>query len=386
MAVGAFNMALWDALRESEQRFRDYSETASDWLWETGPDHRFTRISGHLNAVGAMPSSLIGMARWDYATDVKSEPEKWRLHRATLDAHRPFRDFMYSTVNRVGSAIYIRTGGKPFLDANGNFLGYRGTGTDTTATIRAEHAEKALSKAQAELARVTRVTTLGELTASIAHEVNQLLTGVVTYGGACLRWLDGEVPRIDQARSAVEQMIGSARHASDVIERIRALSKKGAFKSVRLDINQVIDGVIALIRREIKVHGISLRLDLEASLPPIDGDRIQLQQVIMNLLMNGIQAMSAVTDRHRELRIRSREHESDQILVAVEDSGIGIEPEHAAWLFNAFFTTKPDGMGMGLSICRSIIEAHGGRLWATANVPHGATFQFTLPVNADHAS
>jgi signal transduction histidine kinase len=247
-------------------------------------------------------------------------------------------------------------------------------------------ASEALREAQAELARVTRVTTLGELTASIAHEVNQPLATVVTYGDACLRWLDREVPRIDKARSAVEQMIGSARHASDVIERIRALSKKGAFENVRLDINQVIDDVIALIRREINIHSVSLRFDLAASLPPVDGDRVQLQQVIMNLLMNGIQAMSAVTDRHRELRIRSREHGSDQILVAVEDSGIGIEPEHAARLFNAFFTTKPEGMGMGLSICRSIIEAHGGQLWATANVPHGATFQFTLPLNADAVS
>jgi signal transduction histidine kinase len=247
-------------------------------------------------------------------------------------------------------------------------------------------ASEALREAQAELARVTRVTTLGELTASIAHEVNQPLATVVTFGDACLRWLDREVPRIDKARSAVEQMIGGARHASDVIERIRALSKKGAFESERLDINQVIDDVIALIRGEINVHGISLRLDLGASLPPVDGDRIQLQQVIVNLLMNGIQAMGAVTDRHRELRIRSREYGSDKILVAVEDSGIGIEPEHAAQLFNAFFTTKPDGMGMGLSICRSIIEAHGGQLWTTANVPHGATFQFTLPLNADTVS
>jgi signal transduction histidine kinase len=154
--------------------------------------------------------------------------------------------------------------------------------------------EAALRKAQAELARVTRVTTLGELTASIAHEVNQPLATVVTFGDASLRWLDREVPRIDKARSAVEQMIGSARHASDVIQRIRALSKKGAFESVRLDINQVIDDVIALIRGEINVHGISLRLELGASLPPVDGDRIQLQQVIVNLLMNGIQAMSAV--------------------------------------------------------------------------------------------
>jgi signal transduction histidine kinase len=220
---------------------------------------------------------------------------------------------------------------------------------------------------------------LGELTASIAHEVNQPLTGVVTYGDACLRWLAREVPRIDQARSAVEQMIGSARHASDVIARIRALSKKGAFESVRFDINQAIDDVIELIRREINVHGVSLRLDLGASLPPVDGDRVQLQQVVMNLLMNGIQAMSAVTGRRRELRIRSRKHGSDQILVAVEDSGTGIEPEHVDHVFNAFFTTKPDGIGMGLSICRSIVEQHGGRIWAKRNAGAGSTFQFTLP-------
>src|SRR5216684_2188977 len=152
------------ALRESEQRFRDYAETASDWLWETGPDHRLTRISDHLNAVGIVPSRLTGVARWDIATDVESEPEKWQLHRAMHDAHRPFRDFVY-TVTGTGSAVYVRTSGKPVFDAKGNFLGYRGTGTDITATIRADHAEEALRKAQAELAHVTRVTTLGEMTA-----------------------------------------------------------------------------------------------------------------------------------------------------------------------------------------------------------------------------
>jgi PAS domain S-box-containing protein len=364
-----------EKLRESEQRFRDYAETASDWLWETGPDHRVTLISEHINAVGIAPSRITGVTRWDIATDVESEPEKWRLHREMLDTRQPFRDFVYSTLNEV----YVRVSGKPVFDANANFLGYRGTATDITATIRANHAEEALRKAQMELAHVTRVTMLGEITASISHEVNQPLTGIITYGDACLRWLDRETPRLEQARSAVEQMIGSARHASDVIARIRALSKKGAFESMRLDINQIIDDVIALIRREINVHGVSLRLDLGPSLPPVDGDRVQLQQVVMNLLMNGIQAMTAVRGRRRELRIRSRGHGFDQILVAVEDSGSGIEPEHFGRLFNAFFTTKPDGMGMGLSICWSIIEQHGGRIWATRNSGTGSTFQFTLP-------
>src|SRR5216683_3844235 len=173
------------ALRESEQRFRDYADTASDWLWEAGPDHRTTRISAPVNTIGFSPS---GLTRWDIATDVESEPEKWRQHRAMIDARRPFRNFVY-TVNGNGAPVYVQTSGKPIYDATGNFLGYRGTGTDITAAIRADHAERALREAQAELAHVTRVTTLGELTASISHEVNQPLAAVVNAAAACLRWL-----------------------------------------------------------------------------------------------------------------------------------------------------------------------------------------------------
>jgi C4-dicarboxylate-specific signal transduction histidine kinase len=254
---------------------------------------------------------------------------------------------------------------------------------DITATRKAQ---EALHTAQSELAHVTRLTTLGEMSASIAHEVNQPLASVVTNGDACLRWLGHDVPQLDEARSAVERMISGASHASDVISRIRALSKKGAFERARLDVNEVINDVLVLMRREITDHRVSLRLDLGSSLPPVNGDRVQLQQVIMNLLMNGIQAMRPVTDRRRELLIRSREHGSDQMLVAVEDSGIGIEPENLDRLFNAFFTTKPDGMGIGLSICRSIIEQHDGRIWATRNAGTGSTFQFTLPAFRGTAS
>src|SRR6202047_1390063 len=168
-----------EKLRESEARFRDYAETASDWLWETGPDHRVTRISERVDAVGIAPSLTIGVARWEIASDVESEPEKWRLHRETLDTHQPFRDFVYSTFNESGSPVYVRVSGKPVFGAKGNFLGYRGTGTDITANIRADHAEEALRKAQMELAHVTRIITLGELAASIAHEVNQPLAGVI---------------------------------------------------------------------------------------------------------------------------------------------------------------------------------------------------------------
>jgi len=213
-----------EALRESDQRFRDYAETASDWHWETGPNHLITRVSDLYN-VGITPSSVLGVARWEIATDVESEPEKWRLHREILDAHRPFRNFVYTQafydVNGTLSTVYIQTSGKPFFDADGNFLGYRGTGTDITATIRADRAEQELRKAQAALAHVTRVTTLGELTASIAHEVNQPLAAVVANAEACLRWLDRETPNLDGARRSVEWVIDDGNRESGASVRSR---------------------------------------------------------------------------------------------------------------------------------------------------------------------
>jgi PAS domain S-box-containing protein len=374
-----------EALRESEQRFRDYAETASDWLWETGPDHLVTRVSEHLNAVGIPPSRMSGVARWDIASDVESEPEKWRRHRETLDTHQPFRDFVYSTVSESGSPVYVRTSGKPVFDAKGNFLGYRGTGADITAIIRADHAEEALRKAQMELAHVTRVTTLGELAASIAHEVNQPLAAVIANAEACLRWLDRETPDLAAARRSAEWVIDDGTRASEVIRRVRALANKADIEKVLLDVNSVVRDVIALVQHELSSHGVSLRTELAATLPMIHGDRVQLQQVIINLVMNGIEAMEPVTDRQRELVIRSGQDETHRVLLSVRDCGVGIAAENANLLFNAFFTTKSSGLGMGLSICRSIVEAHGGRLSASGNEGPGATFQFALPVHQEDA-
>jgi PAS domain S-box-containing protein len=374
-----------EALRESKERFRDYAETASDWLWETGPDHRITSISEHVDAVGMGPTLRPGVLRWEIASDVESEPEKWRLHQEMLDTRQPFRDFVYSTLNEKGSLIYVRVSGKPIFDATGNFLGYRGTGADVTATIRADHAEEALRKAQAELERAMRVTTLGQLTASIAHEVNQPLAGIVANADAALRWLDRETPDLERARRSLEWVINDSSRASEVVRRVRALANKSGLEMVPLDVNDVVREVIALMQRELFNHEVSLLTELAPALPAILGDRVQLQQVIINLVMNGIEAMQSVTDRQRELVIRSRRDEKQQVLVSVTDCGVGISAEDADRLFNPFFTTKSSGMGMGLSICRSIMEAHGGRLWGTANVPYGATFQLAVPVNADVA-
>jgi PAS domain S-box-containing protein len=374
-----------EALRESEMRFRDYAETASDWFWETGPDHRITRISDHLNAVGIAPSRVTGLARWDIAADVRTEPEKWQQHRAMHDAHQPFRDFVYSIASERVSPVYVRSSGKPLFDAGGNFLGYRGTGTDITATIRADQAEQALRNAQAELAHVSRVTALGELTASIAHEVNQPLAAVIANAEACLRWLDRETPDLAAARRSVEWVINDGNRASEVIRHVRALANKADIEKVPLDINGIVRDVIMLVQRELTSHQVSLRMELAPLLPMILGDRVQLQQVIINLVMNGIEAMQPVTDRPRELAIRSCHDETRQALVSVTDCGVGIPAENANRLFNAFFTTKSSGLGMGLSICRSIVEAHGGRLSVSSNEGAGVTFQLVLPLHQEDA-
>ena len=218
-----------------------------------------------------------------------------------------------------------------------------------------------------------------------AHEVNQPLAAIVANGDACLRWLNRDVPELDEVRGALEGMINDGNRAADIIRRVRTLAKKTDAQKAALSINEVIDEVIQLLQREMVSHRASARLELASELPLVLVDRIQLQQVIINLVMNGMEAMAPVTDRPRELKILSR-RDADQVLVAVQDSGVGIDPGEVDRLFNAFFTTKPNGMGMGLSICRSIIEAHGGKLWASRNVGTGATFQFTLPAYREPVS
>lgn len=243
-----------------------------------------------------------------------------------------------------------------------------------------KQAEDALRKAQAELAHIARVMTMGELAASIAHEINQPLAAIVANGDACQAWLAGAAPNLDQARETVSLIVSDANRAADIIKRIRALVKKAETETVPLNINDAIREVVALAGAEARRNRVALRTELAEDLPPVVGDRVQLQQVIINLVMNGTEAMSSVADRPRELLVRSRRVESDRVLVAVQDVGIGIKPASLTKIFDTFYSTKPQGMGMGLAIARSIIENHGGRLWVLPNDGPGMTFQFALPV------
>jgi C4-dicarboxylate-specific signal transduction histidine kinase len=243
-----------------------------------------------------------------------------------------------------------------------------------------------LQRAQTELAHVTRVMTLGELTASIAHEVNQPLAAIVTNGNATLRWLAGAKPNLHEARLAVERIIKDSYRASEVITRIRAFVKKRAPRNDLVDLNEVIVEVFALAQNQARHTHVDLKRQLNDDLPLVRGDRVQLQQVILNLIVNGLEAIAKSKDGARELLVSSNADEDENVVVAVSDSGEGLDPAKLESVFEAFFTTKPEGMGMGLAISRTIIEAHGGRLWATANSPRGAVFQFTLPTNAERTS
>ena len=271
--------------------------------------------------------------------------------------------------------------GRPVLKAAGDISEYIGSTVDITERKRGE---EALRNAQADLTRVARLKTMGELAASIAHEINQPLAAMITNGDACLRWLAND--NLDEARQAAKRIIRDGHRSSDIIRSVRTLAGKSEPEMTQLDINDAIREVLVLTRSELHRHNVSLETELSGGLEPVTGDRVQLQQVILNLIMNGIEAMSAVMRQPRVLRVRSQIDGPGDLLIAVEDSGPGLAPETMDRLFDPFFTTKSSGMGMGLSICRSIVDAHGGRLWASPQSPRGAVFQFTVPTAAKSVS
>jgi C4-dicarboxylate-specific signal transduction histidine kinase len=306
-----------------------------------------------------------------------------------LEARQPFRDFVYRATHSDGSVVYNKISGKPVFDANGEFRGYRGTGTDVTALRTAEgearENEQRYRKAELELAHANRLATMGQLTASITHEVNQPITAAVTYALAARRWLGAQPPNFHEVDEALALIVKEGNRAGEVVGRIRALIKKAPARKDAVAINDAILEVIALTRTEASNNGVSVRSQLAEGLPRVEGDRIQLQQVLLNLIINAIEAMGDVNEGERELVISTR-READGVSVEVRDSGPGFAPADLERVFDAFYSTKPSGLGLGLSICRSIVEAHNGQLWASSNVPRGAIFRFITPAQPAAAS
>jgi PAS domain S-box-containing protein len=371
-----------EALRRSEERFRTLVQFSFDVYWETDAQHRFTHQEFAESLADAPASgSEIGKRRWEVPY-LEPDEAAWRKHRETLDAKLPFRDFELARPAPDGSKRYVSVSGLPVFDDTGRFVGYRGVGRHITER---RLAEEALHAMQAELAHVNRVTAMGQLTASIAHEVNQPIAATVTNAQAALRWLRAQPPDLDEVRASLNRIVEDGNRAGNVIGGIRALINKVPPRKDRFDLNEAVLEMITLSRSEVLKHGISLQTELAPGLPRVEGDRTQLQQVILNLIVNAIEAMGGIGEGTRELRISTGRAAAGGVLVTVRDSGPGLDPADVEHVFTAFYTTKPTGMGMGLAICRSMVEAHGGRMWASANEPRGAVFQFTLPLQRDES-
>jgi PAS domain S-box-containing protein len=361
--------------RRAQQLTRHIFETSPDGMAVVGRDYRYQRVNPAFERSSKMAAErIIGLKVGDlHGNDVFERKFKPALDRCFAGEQVSFADWFTSPVGRsYYSVIYapLRLG-SDHVEA---VLAIRRDLTDHML------ASQALRDAEAALARVNRVTTLGVLAASIAHEVNQPLGAMITSAGACTRWLAAEPPELEKARSALQRIVNDGSRAGQVVDRIRALVNRQAPRRVRVDLNEAILEVIALTRDEVRRNAIALETSLGPGVPLVEGDRVQLQQVVLNLVVNAIEAMSAGEPSPRRLSIASAPDGADTVTVEVRDSGPGFDPAQAQRLFEAFYTTKEQGIGMGLSISRSIIESHGGKLWVTPNVPHGAAFRFSLPV------
>jgi PAS domain S-box-containing protein len=361
-------------IRTLRDQLRLIVDTIPGLIWSASPDgavdftnQRWMEYTGR---------SLVDAKGWAWTSAVYPDDigmvNEWRK---VLTAGLPF-ETEFRLRRADGEYRWFLTRALPLTDESGNIEKWYCTGIEIEDRKRAE---EAVRTTHAELAHVTRVLTMGELTASIAHEINQPLAAIVINGNACLRWLAGDSPNLDEAREAATRIVREGKRTSDIVKRLRALSKKtGSEKKEPLDLNDAIQEMVDLAQGEIKKSGVVLRVELETDLPQVLGDRVQLQQVVLNLMMNGIDAMKTVTDRTRSLVIKTESVEPDQVRATLQDSGTGLDPKSVERIFDAFYTTKSGGMGMGLSISRSIVENHGGRLRAIPNDGPGTSLEFTL--------
>jgi PAS domain S-box-containing protein len=369
-----------EELRATEALFRTFVDHATDGFFIMADDLTVVDVNRQAcEALGYSREELIGRQPRHFDVGLDEAAIAQVAERAARG-----ETVTFDTLHRCkdGTVLPVEIRLRAFEERDKRF--YLALARDISERKLAEETlrgkDDALQIARAELARVSRVTTLGELTASIAHEVNQPLGAMVANAAACTRWLAAAPPETVKARRALESIAADGGRASEIIGRIRALVKRQAPRKDLVDVNLKIAQVIELADDEIRRNGIVLRTVLADGLPPVHGDRVQLQQVLLNLILNAIDAMGPMEDRPRELTIVSRRDGADAVLVEVRDAGPGIDPEHAAQVFEPFYTTKSDGLGIGLSISRSIVEAHGGKLWVNANEPHGAVFRFSLPV------
>jgi PAS domain S-box-containing protein len=369
-----------EALRRSEGYLAEAQRLTrtGSWAWDVATRHGVYWSQENYRLFGFDPEAGIPS---DEAFYQRVHPEDRDRVRREVFLEGPHKGSDFDVDFRIvlpGGAIkYIRSTGHPVRNISGHLLEYVGTSIDVTERKRADEERERLLQAQAHLTHLSRVTTMGELTASLAHEIRQPISAAVTNAQTCLRWLGRDEPDVAEAREAASRLIKDVTRAAHIISRVSSLFKKGALQRELVDVNELILEMIVLLRSEASRYSISIRTELDEDLPKTMADRVQLQQVFMNLMLNGIDAMKE-TSGGSELAIKS-ETDDGQLLISVSDTGVGLPPEQADQIFRAFFTTKDNGTGMGLPISRSIVESHGGRLWATSASGRGATFQFTLP-------
>jgi PAS domain S-box-containing protein len=373
------------ALRKTEAYLEEAQRLThtGSWAWNVARRENVHWSQEHYRLFGLDPES--DSASFETAYQRIHPEDRAKFSNAVDRAIYERSDFAvdFRTVLPDGSTKYLHSVGHPVFSASGDLVEFVGTGMDVTERRQAEKERERLRQVQADLAHINRATTMGELTASLAHEINQPIAAAVTDARTCLRWLAREQPDISEARESAARMVKAVTRASDIISRLRQLFKKGVPQTNLVNVSEVIQEMVVLLRSEASRYSVSILTELSVDLPQVMADRVQLQQVLMNLMLNGIEAMQG-TQSESQLTIRSLMTEGGQLLISVSDTGVGLPREHADQIFNAFFSTKVQGTGMGLSISRSIVESHGGRLWATSNSGGGATFNFTLPAAEVH--